>query len=419
MGSIGQSSSLGPPTELETRLRAEQEGRVPFSQQSRFRRGLAAFGGNFGQLAAEEQGLATRQAATTKATAAQQKTVFDSATKTLTGLAKELPKLSRQDATILLNSPSFQQTLVAIQENMESVRPGSSQAVMPTIRAAFLQSKDPETVGAAAGQQKVAEAGVTGVPPGGTNFKNVIFPTGEQRIVNMSDPEAVKNLPEGSQVFTAQVQPATPAGLGVPTRAGRGAARAAIAESTDNIFAARDVLRNLETAAGASGISGTIAEFGGGLLSQLPVVGEGAEEAFTRFIAGASPKEVADFRSDARLFAARMLSTITKEEGRFSEPERAEARRIVRALTPEASIPQIRTAVKNLITLDVINREAKKIEGGGAALSVFTQTATPELVAREAVKLQRFGFDPEESLDLAIRLFEQMSDLAEQLSGGR
>lgn len=386
-------------------------------RSSPFTRFLLGFGGQGPQVLAADAKERAAQQKQQQAQAKAQKDIFDTATKTLKGVADQAKAIPFDQ--IGKFRTSIQPVLTAISENMESVRPGSSTIVAPTLSAAFATIQSPAAAGKAAGKKAKAEAGVTGVPVGGTNFKNVVSPDGTSQIVNMSDAAAVAKLPEGSRVFTAQVQPTSVAGLGVAGKKGKEKARGEIAESTGNIFEAIKVMKSLQKATGASGIRGGIAETVGGILSQIPIVGDDLGEAFTEFVAGASAQEVAEFRSNARFFTARMLSTITKEEGRFSESERAEARQALRALRPDASVSQIRTAIKTAVQIDLLNRERAKIRAGGASLSKFTQSMTEDSLTAESIKLLKFGLSPKEAVDLAIRMFSEMTDLAEQLGGNQ
>lgn len=253
------------------------------------------------------------------------------------------------------------------------------------------------------------------------NVKNFLTPGGERGMVDLNDPDAMARLPAGTQLFSIQAQPKSIEDFTHPGKKEVAEARGAVAASTATIRDLSTTLKKLEKAQGASGLRGTIAEVGGGLLSQLPVIGKETGEAFSNFIAGASQQEISSIRTRARFNVARMLRSVTGDEsGRYTDTEREIADKTVKTLSPTSSFPQIRGALKTAMEIDIFARERAKVRID-PKLSRFVVTddakADLERGRGEVKRLMGLGFTAEEAADIVARLFEDLTDLAEQFRG--
>ncbi|MES0339846.1 MAG: hypothetical protein ABUK15_07305 [Anaerolineales bacterium] len=109
----------------------------------------------------------------------------------------------------------------------------------------------------------------------------------------------------------------------------------------------------------AGGLLGTVLESAGGLLGQIPFIGED----LANMLPGDQEK-VKKARTQARFTVASMLTTITKEEsGRFTDKERAIAQEAIGALDVTASPPQIQAALETAIEImnDSQNRKIDEL----------------------------------------------------------
>ena len=253
-----------------------------------------------------------------------------------------------------------------------------------------------------------------------TKFRNFVAPDGTRGTVDTANPAAMANLPPGTQLFTIQAQPT---GLDFTTAGKKETekARETVASSTGTIENLAQTLREFEKTQGAAGLRGSIAEAGGGILSQIPVIGEETGEAFSKAVGGASQERISAVRTQARFNVARMLRSVTGDEsGRYTDRERVIAEEAVKTLDPTASFPQIRGALKTAMELDIFARERAKVRID-PSLSPFVSTGSDQLdherLVREARKLMALGFAPEEAAGIAERLFNEMTAFQEQFSG--
>ena len=164
-------------------------------------------------------------------------------------------------------------------------------------------------------------------------------------------------------------------------------------ESIAEIEAAMDRLDKVDY---ATGIPGYAIEEVGGLLEQLPFIGEGLAE-------GLGTKEVQRVRTQMQGLIGRMITPMTGEEsGRYTEAERAIATQATKAKDPKASMQQITGALNSIreIELRAVARESMK------------QDSIPDLtssIGRDMyVELLRRQYPNESHEELVDRLIEAM-----------
>jgi len=120
-----------------------------------------------------------------------------------------------------------------------------------------------------------------------------------------------------------------------------------------------------KNAPGSGGITGSVAENIGGLIGQIPLMGEGMENGLNLMLTGGTTAENTRARTNAITLASDMLSEITGEEsGRFTEAERDLAFRALRQLSPSASIPQIASAYRTFIETSVNAKSRASLKMG-------------------------------------------------------
>jgi len=118
----------------------------------------------------------------------------------------------------------------------------------------------------------------------------------------------------------------------------------------------REEITNFLTAAeaspGATGVRGAVSEKVGGLISQ--VFGTSAGDSVSAVISDASPEEVRAVRTRARNLVAKLIPEISGDNsGRYTEQERAITEKAQASLDPTASIDQVVTAAKTLMSLSL------------------------------------------------------------------
>jgi len=117
---------------------------------------------------------------------------------------------------------------------------------------------------------------------------------------------------------------------------------------------AQNAFDSWRQAKGSGGITGAVGENIGGLIGQIPLMGEGLENGLNLILTGGTTEENTRARTNAITLAADMLSEITGEEsGRFTEAERELAFRALRQLSPSASTSQIAEAYRTFIEASV------------------------------------------------------------------
>ena len=163
-----------------------------------------------------------------------------------------------------------------------------------------------------------------------------------------------------------------------------------IEDLTSSIARVSSTIDAFKKTKAAGGILGTIIENVGGLLGQIPLIGED--------VAGAiGTPEVTNARTQARLTTASLLSTITGEEsGRFTDTERRIAEEALKALTPTASASQIQDALG--LTLGLLN-DSRNRQLDSFLIRSEGDLATP--VGRDAFNkvLLANGFTREEAIN--------------------
>jgi hypothetical protein len=114
---------------------------------------------------------------------------------------------------------------------------------------------------------------------------------------------------------------------------------------------------------GIGGFRGTFGNIVGGIAGQIsPILGE----IVTKGITGASPQELAHFRSDAQALIAETVPVYTGEEsGRISEPELRISKQATKVLAGTASQAEIVGALKSIINATFLKSERALIETSG------------------------------------------------------
>ena len=114
---------------------------------------------------------------------------------------------------------------------------------------------------------------------------------------------------------------------------------------------------------GIGGFRGTFGNLIGGLAGQIsPILGE----IVTKGITGASPQELAHFRSDARALIAETVPVYTGEEsGRVSGPELRISEQATKVLAGTASQAEIVGALKSIINATFLKSERALVETSG------------------------------------------------------
>lgn len=261
------------------------------------------------------------------------------------------------------------------------------------------------TVTAEAGAKATAKYREARAP----DMRNYITPTGQKGIINADDATAIARLPAGSQLFSVVAQPATMGDLAQPGPKEGPEARQTIGETTGNVAQGAEVLKKLKDTPFGAGARGTIAEYGAGILQQVPGL-QGAAEQFSETVAGGSVAEVTKLRTDLRMRVAGMLRAISGDQtDRYTNQDRERAESALRAMEVSAGPEQIVAATKSAMEMDIISRERAKAKLGASA---YTDRARLE---GEAQKLVQMGFSEDEAADIAVRVHKEMLDLQDQL----
>ena len=109
-----------------------------------------------------------------------------------------------------------------------------------------------------------------------------------------------------------------------------------------------------ELGSGTTGLRGVAMESIGGPLGQLSPL---LERGFAEAIGGVSAKDAADYRNRLRLAVISLIPEYTGEEsGRITEAERRLAQESSRLLSPAASEIQIRSALRNVLELKLVEQ---------------------------------------------------------------
>ena len=169
---------------------------------------------------------------------------------------------------------------------------------------------------------------------------------------------------------------------------------------------AQNAFDSWKAAPGSGGITGSVAENIGGLIGQIPLMGEGMENGLNLMLTGGTTAENTRARTNAITLASDMLSEITGEEsGRFTEAERNLAFRALRQLSPSASIPQIASAYRTFIETSV-NAKSRASSKMGVPTRFETEgdgKLTTEGRTDYVVHLMKRGFTEKQAIDAVKR----------------
>lgn len=197
-------------------------------------------------------------------------------------------------------------------------------------------------------------AGIGEPEPKTPQPQNFVNPkTGERTFVDLTAPGAAEEIADlknkGFIEFGASVQAATIGGLGVTgeTPKSVGEVRDRLRSTTASMEELKTTLAAFEKTPQAGGILGRMIEKGGGLLQQFDEV-LGTDLSGT---VGIDMKAVTEARTQARVTTSQMLTTITKEESRFTDEERKRAEQALQTLELTASPQQIKTALSTAIAI--------------------------------------------------------------------
>ena len=156
------------------------------------------------------------------------------------------------------------------------------------------------------------------------------------------------------------------------------------------------------------GISGRIAEVGGGLLGNLsPAAGQ----SFTQFVAGVPAEQLSQLRFTGEAFVASMVPEVSGEEsGRIPEVERKITSAAVKIRDPLASFAQIKGAIGAATVFALAEADKDKVIAG-----IPTQLDLDTLDGRkgQANEFLDLGLSVELAAD-ALRLFVQQRRLLQQ-----
>lgn len=264
-----------------------------------------------------------------------------------------------------------------------------------TAVAEQLRTGDPLAAAVAESGDVGAAAGLVQPKPPRTTVVRSRTPTGDvqTQLIDATTGEVIQDFGTGPSV---QFQPQT--APGAVEKKERTEAKERLRETIGGLAQATAQLQRLnEVGGGVTGLRGMLSENVGGALGQLPFIGEGAEEAFTEFVSGASPEEVQNFMTNSRALVARLVGPLTGEEsGRITENERALAAQASRLATPTASPPQVRAALQTVVQLDAIIKDRLAIQAGAP---VTFDLETDEGIDAMGERLVEFGLTE----DLAIQ----------------
>ena len=208
-----------------------------------------------------------------------------------------------------------------------------------------------------------------------------------------------------------------PRAFGAPTGLRVGAGRRLVAgglgkKDTEDFAAGRlgtafDVSRamsfidTLERIPGVAGFRGVISEFGGGLIGQIPVVGEDLERAFTKAISDATPEQRSQYVVTGRAIIASMIDDMSGEQSkRFSEPERKIAERALKNMQPEASATQIIGATQAAVKGYMIFLAKADLGIRNKAVPINDDEALVPYVEQ----LERLGFGEDDIIDILTQI---------------
>ena len=232
------------------------------------------------------------------------------------------------------------------------------------------------------------------------------LPSGEARSVRADDADAIDAmLAQGANVVprqrTATTIPPSPTAI----------SQKQIDETRENIRKSSATLEEIENTRRAfaenpeaAGISGLAIDKLGGVIQQIPFVGEPVLEA-----TGVDPAAVTKARTQAIQLVGRTLQTITGDEsGRYSDAERRIADEALKTLSPTASKQQVQAALEtaNRVELDRLTREADRLRLGAKIKA--NELLTVEGLDRMGDVLQQNGLTEQQARDviksLAARL---------------
>jgi len=169
---------------------------------------------------------------------------------------------------------------------------------------------------------------------------------------------------------------------------------------------AQNAFDSWKAAPGSGGITGSVAENIGGLIGQIPLMGEGMENGLNLMLTGGTTAENTRARTNAITLASDMLSEITGEEsGRFTEAERNLAFRALRQLSPSASIPQIASAYRTFIETSV-NAKSRASSKMGVPTRFETEgdgKLTTDGRTDYVIHLMKRGFTEKQAIDAVKR----------------
>ena len=206
----------------------------------------------------------------------------------------------------------------------------------------------------------------------------------------------------------------TPEQFGIePGKKEREAAGERARESASKVAVATNLMNQVMRAGpGAFGISGRIAEIGGGLLEQLsPPAGQD----FTEFVAGISPQEMGALRLSAQSFVASQVPEVVGEDsGRISDIELRLTERATKIRDVTASFSQIRGAVTAALMFNMADQDKDRIIAG---IPPKNDLSTPEGRRAQGIEFKKKGFSVLQAAD-AVELFKMQRDnLAESGAG--
>ena len=204
---------------------------------------------------------------------------------------------------------------------------------------------------------KAARA-ATGV--GEPEFINLIHgtdPAGNPpRQVVKGSPEHFEMMRQGYlRIGLGQGVTMEPIGLQVSTQARNEAAENLVKQS-ETLARAKSLMEDFfDKGEGVTGVSGWLAENVGGPLKQ---VNEWAGETFIVNLTGVSSEEVEDFRQQAKSMIDVLIPAYTGEEAltRVTDTEQKIARESAKLIAPGASGSQVKSAMRNILTLTLADQ---------------------------------------------------------------
>lgn len=221
------------------------------------------------------------------------------------------------------------------------------------------------------------------------------------------NPENRKKLADanarGGRPIKLSATASTPEGLmGELTPPQKGKALIAEVKRKENQLTLTNLLGTLTSS--AVGIRGAAIESLGGVLGQVPIIGEDLERSIEDLFDGDLEK-IRAFRLKAKLLGASMIGEIVGEEsGRVSDSERAVSNEAVAALELAKNFRQVRT---NLLTLNTVSmRKSYRYAILKKGMKPQFDLATDEGVEKAGADIMKMGYTFEETRDVLKQLAE-------------